>query len=146
MPALKNARWERFAQERAKGKSQVEAYALAGYSGSPAAMEANASRLIGKDKVAARVAELQDRAAEKAEWTAADRLKMLSDIAQATKLGDPRVAVSAIAEANKMQGSHAPAKTDVTNSDGSLKPAPPAVIQIVGVAAQDDDGAGPVPE
>lgn len=56
--------------------------------------------------------------AEKAEWNAADRLKMLADIAEKTKSADPRVAVSAIAEANKMQGSHTPSKQEITGKDG----------------------------
>ena len=137
MPVLKNAKHERFAQELAKGRPASEAYVLAGY----AANDGNAIRLKGNERVAERVMELSERAAEKAEWTAADRLKMLADIAKMTSEADPRVAVSAIAEANKMQGSHAPEKRDLTNSDGSMKP-PPAVIQIVGVAAQNDDSAG----
>lgn len=60
MPALSNARHERFAQELAKGKSQSEAYANAGYEPS----EPNASRLTRNDKVQERVAELQSRAVE----------------------------------------------------------------------------------
>lgn len=139
MAALTNGRHERFAQELAKGKTADEAYQLAGFK----ANRGNATRLKANESVTARVAEIQARVSEKAEWTAADRLKMLSEIAVATKGDDPRVAVSAIAEANKMQGSHAPTKTDLSNSDGSLTP---TVIQLVGVAAQDDSGKGPTPE
>lgn len=58
---LKNARQERFAQELAKGKSQSEAYRLAGYNPDDGA----ASRLSGNVKVRARIVELQSRAAEK---------------------------------------------------------------------------------
>jgi phage terminase small subunit len=58
---LKNSRHERFAQELAKGKSQVEAYALAGYKPN----ESHASRLVANGKVAERVAELKERIAEK---------------------------------------------------------------------------------
>lgn len=61
MPALTNPRHERFAQELASGKSQSEAYQLAGYEPS----EPNASRLTRNDKVQARVAELQERSAAK---------------------------------------------------------------------------------
>jgi phage terminase small subunit len=68
MPALKNTRHERFAQELAKGKSQVEAYGLAGYEPN----ESHASRLVRNGKVASRLAELQDKAATKAELTLAD--------------------------------------------------------------------------
>jgi hypothetical protein len=106
MPVLLNARHERFAQALAKGMNGTEAYASAGYKGDRAA----ASRLSTNVNVAQRVAELQGRAAEKAEWTAADRLAALKRISDAAEKEDPRVAVSAIAEANKMQGSHAPSQ------------------------------------
>jgi hypothetical protein len=98
----------------AKGNSASEAYVAARYKPN----DGNAIRLKGNERVAARVAELQGKAAEKAEWTAADRLRTLSEIVDRTARADPRVAVSAIAEANKMQGSHAPAKTELTGPDG----------------------------
>lgn len=63
MAALTNPKHERFAQELAKGKSQAEAYAEAGYAPS----EPNASRLTRNDKVAARVAEILERGALRAE-------------------------------------------------------------------------------
>jgi len=65
MPVLSNAKHERFAQELAKGKSQADAYATAGYKPS----EPNASRLTRNDKVAARVAEILGRGAKRAEVT-----------------------------------------------------------------------------
>ena len=135
MPALKNARHERFAQELAKGETADAAYVAAGFK----ANRGNAATLKANQSVKDRVEELQGRAAEKAEWTAADRLMMLADIARASIEGDPRVSVAAIAEANKMQGSHAPVKQDHTSSDGSM--APPSVIQIVAVPSKHDSGA-----
>lgn len=98
----------------AKGQSASEAYVNAGYQSSRSA----ASRLSTNVNVQRRVSEIQDRVAEKAEWTAADRLLMLSSIAESSCKSDPRVAVSAIAEANKMQGSHAPAKHQHTGTNG----------------------------
>lgn len=122
MPTLKNTRHEAFAQALAEGMKRDEAYARAGYKPHRQA----AHRLLTNVDVQARVTELQAGAAEKAEWTAADRLKMLADIAAASIESDPRVAVSAIAEANKMQGSHAPAKVAQTDPDG--KPAPQQIM------------------
>lgn len=58
---LKNARHERFAQELAKGKSQVDAYQAAGYKPDRGA----ATRLSANVSVAARTDELKGRAAEK---------------------------------------------------------------------------------
>ncbi|MDO9364621.1 MAG: hypothetical protein Q7T60_16965 [Sphingopyxis sp.] len=58
MPALANPRHERFSQELAKGKSATEAMEAAGY-GDPR----NSTRLTKNDEIAARVVELQERAA-----------------------------------------------------------------------------------
>lgn len=65
MGVLKNARWERFAQELAQGKSADEAYQLAGYK----ANDGNCIRLKGNERVAERVAELQSKPAKKAQMT-----------------------------------------------------------------------------
>jgi hypothetical protein len=62
MPVLKNARHEKFSQLRAQGKTQDEAYELAGFKPS----RHHASRLATKGNIQARVAEIQGRAAERA--------------------------------------------------------------------------------
>jgi phage terminase small subunit len=67
MPALDNARHERFAQELAKGKTADEAYQLAGY----AENRGNAARLKANESVAGRVAEIQERAATRTEISVA---------------------------------------------------------------------------
>lgn len=77
MPALTNPRHERFAQELAKGKTQAEAYAEAGYKPS----ESNASTLRSNQKVQARLSELQDRAAVRTEITVAGITERLLKIA-----------------------------------------------------------------
>lgn len=114
MPILPNPKHEAFAQALAKGASAADAYAQAGYKASRSA----ASRLSTNVNIEARVAELVERISEKAEWTAADRLASLKTIHDAQAKADPRVAIAAIAEANKMQGSHAPAKTEVSEPGG----------------------------
>ena len=78
MPVLKNAKHERFAQELAKGKSQAEAYSIAGYAPS----EPHASRLASNGQVRARLAELQERAAVRAELTLADIIDELEEARQ----------------------------------------------------------------
>lgn len=60
MPALQNARHERFAQNLAKGMSQDAAYEAAGYK----ANRGNASTLASDQNVSKRVAELSERAAD----------------------------------------------------------------------------------
>lgn len=114
MPVLPNPRHEAFAQALAKGMSQDAAYAEAGFKPS----RHHASRLATKGNVANRVAELQSKAAEKAEWSAAERLAALKRISDANEASDPRVTVSAIAEANKMNGSYAPSKQELTGKGG----------------------------
>jgi phage terminase small subunit len=106
MPALKNAKHEAFAQGLFKGLTVDKAYSEAGFK----ANRGNATRLKANENIQARLDELQSKASEKAEWSAADRLAALKRISDAAEDKDPRVAVSAIGEANKMQGSHAPAK------------------------------------
>nr|WP_329959092.1 hypothetical protein [Shinella sumterensis] len=114
MPVLKNARHESMAQALAKGKTADEAYALAGYKPD----RGNASRLTANDSVQRRVDEIKSRVAEKAEWTAADRLSALKTIFDSHAEKDARVAISAIAEANKMQGSYAPVKREHSGPNG----------------------------
>ena len=83
MPALSNAKHERFAQELAKGKSATEAYVLAGY----AANDSNSARLNGNERVQERVAEILERAAQRTEITIAgitDRLLNLAAVAEKT--------------------------------------------------------------
>lgn len=103
MPALSNPKHERFAQELAKGKTQAEAYAAAGYAPS----EPNASRLTSNDKVRARVAEIQERGAIRAEVTIASltadlmRLREKGEaLGEASGLSVARASVMDIAKLN----------------------------------------------
>lgn len=114
MPVLRNAKHEAFAQALAKGRSQEDAYADAGFK----PHRQNASRLMTNDDVRRRVEEIKGRIAEKAEWTAADRLSALKTIFDSHAEKDARVAISAIAEANKMQGSYAPVKREHSGPNG----------------------------
>lgn len=101
MPALKNTKHERFAQELAKGKSQSEAYAAAGYAPS----EPNASRLTRNDKVQARVAELQERSAERAVVTTESLIEEAADIqTKALAAGQFGPAISALTAKAKLAG------------------------------------------
>ncbi|KEA07133.1 terminase small subunit [Rhizobium rhizogenes] len=128
MPVLKNARHEKFAQAVAKGKSATEAYEEAGYKPD----RKNAARLTTNDDIRRRVDEIKSRVAEKAEWTAADRLISLKSIHDASLSEDRRTAIAAIAEANKMQGSYAPTKNEHTGKGGGP-------IQTVDLSKLSDD-------
>lgn len=101
MPVLSSPRHERFAQELAKGKTQTEAYAIAGYKPS----EQHASRLARNGKVIERLAELQSAAAERAEITAADIAKQLDEDREfARGLSSASAAVSATMGKAKVLG------------------------------------------
>ena len=131
MPVLKNARHEAFAQALAKGMTATDAYSAAGYKGDRTA----ASRLSTNVNVSQRVGEIKGRIAEKAEWTAADRLLALKTIFDGHAEKDARVAISAIAEANKMQGSYAPVKREHSGPNGG----PIQTVDLSNVSADDLD-------
>lgn len=65
MPVLKHPRRERFAQEIAKGMPQLKAYGIAGYKPN----DGNASKLVRRPEVVARVREITGRGAKRAEVT-----------------------------------------------------------------------------
>lgn len=114
MPVLKNARHEAFAQGLAKAISKDRAYIEAGFRPN----RAGASRLAAKANILQRVSEIRTRLEIKAEWSAAERLMSLKAIHDAAADKDARTAIAAIAEANKMQGSHSPVKNEVTGRNG----------------------------
>lgn len=104
MPAFGNARHERFAQELAKGKPLIEAYRAAGYKPNRSA----ASRLAEDVNICGRVAEVQERAAVRAEITVAsitDRLPAIAAKGEAKEdaamLG---VARASLMDAAKLNG------------------------------------------
>lgn len=93
MPVLPDAKREAFAQALAKGKSQTDAYAAAGYK----PHRQNAARLMTNDAVQARVRELQEASAKKAVDSSAFDAKtmfqaLLQDIEDAKKANDHKTA------------------------------------------------------
>lgn len=101
MAVLPNARHEAFAQALAKGKSATEAYTEAGYRGDRTA----ASRLSTNVNVQRRLAELQQRAAERTIVTVEDIAKQLDEDRQfARENGAAAAAVSATLGKAKVLG------------------------------------------
>ncbi|MGJ2639718.1 terminase small subunit [Rhizobiales bacterium 3FA27D7] len=107
---------QRFVAEYLVDLNATQAAIRAGYSEKTA--RSVGSENLTKPDIADLIRKKQERVAEKAEWTAVDRLAALKRISDAAEKNDARVAVSAIAEANKMQGSHAPTKTEVSGPEG----------------------------
>lgn len=97
MAALANPKHERFAQALAKGMTADEAYQEAGY----AENRGNASRLKANESVAARVAEIQERAAVRTEVTVASITDRLLAIATKGETSD-EAALLAVARASLM--------------------------------------------
>lgn len=90
---LDNPRHERFAQELAKGKTADEAYQIAGYKPN----RGNASTLKAKQNIEARVSEILNRGAERAECTVAsiiDELEEARSLANRIEQPSPMVAAS----------------------------------------------------
>lgn len=81
MAALTNTKHEYFAQELAKGKSQLQAYLDAGYNNNKGA-ESNAARLNRNEQVLRRVQELKERTAIKVEYTIQDLLREYEEARQ----------------------------------------------------------------
>ena len=73
MPALANARHEKYCQARVTGLSVDKAYVEAGYKRN----NANAARLNGKDSIRDRIRELQEQSAEAATVTATEIIEGL---------------------------------------------------------------------
>jgi phage terminase small subunit len=101
---LDNPKWERFAQELAKGKTADEAYQFAGYNEN----RGNAARLKANEIISCRVAELLERGAKSVELTVqmvAENLLRIADKAEA--LGEAsgfNVAKGAWMDAAKIKG------------------------------------------
>lgn len=119
---LKNARHERFAQELAKGKSQVDAFQAAGFSATGNAARANSSRLLTDANIANRVAELKSRAAEKVVVTIGDIAQQLDEDREfARLLENPSAAVSATMGKAKVLGLlEDKSKVDITTAGRPL--------------------------
>jgi hypothetical protein len=97
MPVLKDPKHEAFAQHLAKGLSQEAAYKAAGYKGG----RTHASRLVTNGNIGRRVAELTEKAAEKAiaavSFEAKDLFQRMEDlIKRAADAGDYKTAMDGL--------------------------------------------------
>jgi hypothetical protein len=101
MSPLSNSRHEKFAQELAIGRSAADAYERAGYK----ANYGNCIRLKGNERIAARVAELKNVGAARAEVTIASLVSELDEArTEALRLGQASAAVSATMGKAKITG------------------------------------------
>ncbi len=127
MPCLKNTRHERFAQGIARGKSQGDAYLYAGYgqkrdgSGRASAdkdLRSNASQIALRPDVAARIAELQEKAAERCGVTVDKLLVKLEAMYMLSKrIKQPSAGVGAVLAQAKLLG----LVTDKVEVNGTIR-------------------------
>lgn len=106
MSALDNARQELFAQAIVKGLNGRDAYKSAGYSvRSIPAADASASRMLRDVKVRARIVELQNKGAKRAEVTVESLLAELETARKlAEELRQPAAMISASMGKGKVAG------------------------------------------
>ena len=113
MPLLSNSRHEKFAQHVANGKSAAIAYVCAGYENIGAGQ--NGHRLMKKDDVKARIAELMGRAEDKADITRGEIIKILANYARSHPDDYPHdTRLRAIQQLTKMTGWDAPDKVELS--------------------------------
>jgi phage terminase small subunit len=108
-----NDRQRKFAELVVQGRPASRAYQEAGYSATGNSAEALASKLLRHEKVSAYIEELRGEVRAASKFTREAKLEGIYEIYQRNKLDDPRVALAAIAEENKMTGDHAAEKIEV---------------------------------
>lgn len=123
MAALSNHRHERFAQHLAQGKTGDEAYQLAGYKPN----RNNASRLKANESIQARVRELQDVGAQRAEVSVSEHISKLQELRdKAVEAGQWSAAIQAEQLCGKVSGHYVDRKeidtTHHTVTDEPMQP------------------------
>lgn len=106
MPVLRNYKHERFAQGIAKGKTQPEAYAYAGYKAAdPKNLQVNSGHMARRPDVAERIAELQAKQAERIGITVDDLIRQLDEMyLLARNIKQPSAGVGAVLAKGKLLG------------------------------------------
>lgn len=135
MPALENARHEKFAQELSKGKTATEAYVLAGYK----ANDGNAATLKGNQRILDRVLELQNAGSLRVEVTIASLLTEAADIQKkAMEANQHSAAIAALTAKAKLAGLW------VDKNENTNRNVDPARVTDAELAAvvQGDSGSG----
>lgn len=142
MPVINNPKHELFAQGLAKGQTEVEAYAAAGYKPD----DGNASRLAKLPEIKARVLELTGQAAEKAGITIEAVLAELARIGFSNMLdyvringdGDPQIN---LAELTREQAAAIQEITINTRTERGGEDRPDAEVKSVRFKLSDKRGA-----
>lgn len=135
MPALENARHEKFAQELSKGKTADEAYVLAGYKEN----RGNAATLKAKQNILDRVQELQNAGSLRVEVTIASLIQEAAEIQNEARAANQHsAAIAALTAKAKLAGLW------VDKNENTNRNVDPARVTDAELAAvvQADSGAG----
>ena len=139
MPALKNPKWEKFAQAVALNVPAAKAYrdhVASDPDGPPLSIDPAASKLANDNKVATRIEELRAKVAEKAEkkfdMTKEKWLERLATIAgKAEEVEDFSAATGALTQIGKAAAYYAPEEVKHSGSIG-LENLSEAVAKVFG--------------
>lgn len=117
------AKQEAFCQAIADGMTQADAYRTA-YNAKnmkPETVQVKACELAKDGKISVRVAELKSKLSARQLWTREMSVKALVKAYKvAEDAGNAAAMTGSIKELNAMHGFNAPAKVDLSNSDGSM--------------------------
>jgi phage terminase small subunit len=119
VPPLKNSQHEKLVYEIAMGCSHAEAARRAGYS--PKTGKYHVHNILARKDVSARLEELRRITNSERVMSIAERKEELSRIARDVEKRRPQVAISAIAELNKMDGAYAPERFESTSQQVVVK-------------------------
>lgn len=126
MPALANARHEKFAQGLFQGKTQIDAYTEAGYRPDSGA----AARLSGNVSIQRRIAELQNASSLRVEVTIASLIQEAAEIQNEARAANQHsAAIAALTAKAKLAGLW------IDKSDNTNRNADPARVSDEELAA-----------
>ena len=112
--------WITFADLVIRGTPAGRAYEQAGYRARGNAADVNASRLLKNAQVKAYMGKMREKVANKTALTLAKTHDLLERIAMKNVDSDPRVAIQALDQANKLRGDYSTSKLEVSIEDNSL--------------------------
>ena len=111
---------KRFADGVLSGLPAGRAYEAAGYTQTGAAADVGASRLIRNGKVSEYIESCKTKATKSTIMSVIERKEMLTRISQNNEIDDPNASRQALAELNKMDGSYAVEKKELSVTTGGV--------------------------
>ena len=120
MKAKLSTQQKRFADGVLSGLPAGRAYEQAGYASSGDTADSAGSRLLRNVKVSEYIENCESKATKSTILSVIERKEMLTRISENQENADPNASRQAIAELNKMEGSYAVEKKELTVSTGGV--------------------------